>query len=91
MKAIKVMGNIDEDGQLTLDKPITTNKNSRVEVIVLIQEEVEMDEDDTPLEVIKKDFLQAWDEAISGKTINPNKLILQQMILEILLLTTNNV
>ena len=69
MKAIKVMGNIDEDGQLTLDNPITTDKNSRVEVIVLIREEVEVDESDTPLEVIKEDFRQAWGEAMSGQTI----------------------
>lgn len=69
MKAIKVMGNINEDGQLTLDKPIITDKNSRVEVIVLIREEVEIDEDDTPVEVIKEDFRQAWGEARSGQTI----------------------
>lgn len=67
MKAIKAMGTINEDGQLTLDNPIITDKNSRVEVIVLIREEVEIDEDDTPLEVIKEDFRQAWDEAMSGK------------------------
>jgi len=69
MKAIKVMGTIDEDGQLTLDNPITTDKNSRVEVIVLIGEEVEIDEDDTPLEVIKDNFRQAWSEAMSGEAI----------------------
>ncbi|GET43980.1 hypothetical protein [Microseira wollei] len=40
MKAIKVMGTINDQGQLT--------KNSRVEVIVLIPEESEIDEDDTP-------------------------------------------
>jgi hypothetical protein len=33
MKAIKVMASIDEHGQLTLDRPIMTPKNSRVEVI----------------------------------------------------------
>jgi len=69
MKAIKVMGTIDEDGQLSLDKPIITDKNSRVEVIVLIQEEIEIDEDDTPVEVIKENFRQAWSEAMSGQTI----------------------
>ena len=60
---------LDEDGQLTLDNPITTDRNSRVEVIVLIREEVEVDESDTPLEVIKEDFRQAWGEAMSGQTI----------------------
>lgn len=37
MKALKVMANIDDQGQLTLDQPLLTGKNSRVEVIVLIQ------------------------------------------------------
>ncbi|BAY86226.1 hypothetical protein NIES267_57320 [Calothrix parasitica NIES-267] len=74
MKAIKVMGNINEDGQLTLDNPITTDKNSRVEVIVLIREEVEIDEDDTPLEVIKENFRQAWGEAMSGQTIPASQI-----------------
>ncbi|AFY58903.1 hypothetical protein Riv7116_6576 [Rivularia sp. PCC 7116] len=74
MKAIKAMGTIDEDGQLTLDKPITTDKNSRVEVIVLIREDAEIDEDDTPLEVIKENFRQAWDEAMSGQTIPASQI-----------------
>lgn len=29
MKALKVMGTIDEQGQLTLDRPLITDKNSR--------------------------------------------------------------
>ena len=74
MKAIKAMGTIDEDGQLTLDSPIATDKNSRVEVIVLIKEATEVDEDDTPLEVIKENFRQAWDEARSGKTIPASQI-----------------
>lgn len=59
MKAIKVMASIDEHGQLRLDRPIMTDKNSRVEVIVLIPEEIEVLEDDTPDEVILEDFRQA--------------------------------
>ena len=69
MKAIKVMAKIDEHGQLTLDRPIMTDKNSRVEVIVLIPEEVEVSEDDTPNEVILEDFRQAWHEARTRQTI----------------------
>ena len=69
MKAIKTMGTIDEDGQLTLDNPITTDKNSRVEVIVLIREAAEINENDTSKEVIIEDFRQAWHEAMSGQTI----------------------
>jgi hypothetical protein len=69
MKAIKVMATIDDQGQLTLDYPLITDKNSRVEVIVLIPEESEIDEDDKPKEVILEDFRQAWHEAMTGKTI----------------------
>lgn len=43
MKALKVMGRIDEQGKLTLDQPLITDKNSRVEVIFLISEETDQD------------------------------------------------
>ncbi len=69
MKAIKVMATIDEHGQLTLDYPLVTDKNARVEVIVLISEEVEIDGSDKSKEEIKKDFRQAWHEAMTGQTI----------------------
>ena len=66
MKALKVMATIDEQGQLTLDQPLM-NKNSRVEVIILIPEEVDPD-DNSQAEVLK-DFRQAWYEAMTGQTI----------------------
>jgi hypothetical protein len=69
MKAIKVMATIDEQGQLTLDYPLITDKNSRVEVIVLIPEEAEIEEDDKSKEAILEDFRQAWHEAMIGQTI----------------------
>ncbi|BAY23494.1 hypothetical protein NIES2100_32590 [Calothrix sp. NIES-2100] len=69
MKAIKVMATIDEHGQLTLDHPLMTDKNSRVEVIVLIPEAAEIDEDDQSKESILEDFRQAWHEAMTGQTI----------------------
>ena len=69
MKAIKVMATIDEQGQLTLDHPLITDKNSRVEVIVLIPEGSEIDEGDKPKEAILDNFRQAWHEAMTGKTI----------------------
>lgn len=49
-------------------------KNSRVEVIVLIQEESEVDEDDTPDSEILADFRQAWHEAMTGQTIPVSQL-----------------
>ncbi|KOP24161.1 hypothetical protein AMR41_22575 [Hapalosiphon sp. MRB220] len=69
MKAIKVMATIDEHGQLTLDQPLITDHNSRVEVIVLIPEAAEIDEDDKSKEDILEDFRQAWHEAMTGQTI----------------------
>ncbi|WP_071187670.1 hypothetical protein [Trichormus sp. NMC-1] len=69
MKAIKVMATINEQGQLTLDSPLMTDQNSRVEVIVLIPETTEINEDEQTKEVILEDFRQAWHEAMTGKTI----------------------
>ncbi|TBR57563.1 hypothetical protein B4U84_16380 [Westiellopsis prolifica IICB1] len=69
MKAIKVMATIDEHGQLTLDQPLITDKNSRVEVIVLIPEAAEIDEDGKSKKDILEDFRQAWQEAMTGQTI----------------------
>ena len=67
MKALKVMATLDEQGQLTLDHPLVTDKNSRVEVIVLIPEAADLD-DISQTEVLA-DFRQAWHEAMSGQTI----------------------
>jgi hypothetical protein len=69
MKAVKVMGNINEQGQLSLDQPLQSIKNIRVEVIVLIQEESEVNEEDFSKEEILEDFRQAWHEAMTGQTI----------------------
>lgn len=69
MKAIKVMATIDEQGQLILDRPLIMDKNSRVEVIILIPEEREIDEDDKSKEANIEDFRQAWHEAMTGQTI----------------------
>ncbi len=67
MKALKVMATINEEGQLTLDQSLTTDKNSRVEVIVLIPEE-ETSDDQSQAEVLT-DFRQAWHQAMTGQTI----------------------
>ena len=69
MKALKVMATIDEQGQLTLDYPLITDKNSRVEVIVLIPEPSEIDEEEEPNAALLQNFQQAWHEAMSGQTI----------------------
>ncbi|MFN6528828.1 hypothetical protein [Nostoc sp. ChiSLP03a] len=67
MKAVKVMAMINEQGQLTLDHPLITDKNSRVEVIILIPEEEVLD-NQSQAEVLA-DFRQAWHEAMTGQTI----------------------
>lgn len=45
MKVIKVMVTVNKQGQLALDSPLNVDKESRVEVIVLIPEEYEIEED----------------------------------------------
>ncbi|VXD20072.1 conserved hypothetical protein [Planktothrix serta PCC 8927] len=67
MKAVKVMAMINDQGQLTLDHPLITDKNSRVEVIVLIPEQTDLN-DKYQAEVLA-DFRQAWQEAMTGQTI----------------------
>jgi hypothetical protein len=69
MKALKVMATIDEQGQLTLDYPLITDKNSRVEVIVLIPESSEIDEEEGSKAEVIQNFQQAWHEAMTGQTI----------------------
>lgn len=69
MKALKVMATIDEQGQLTLDRPLSIDKNSRVEVIVLIPETSELDEEEQTQTELLEDFQQAWHEAMTGQTI----------------------
>ncbi|NJL87063.1 MAG: hypothetical protein HC886_15535 [Leptolyngbyaceae cyanobacterium SM1_1_3] len=69
MKAIKATGNINEQGQIFLDRPLITDRNRRVEVIVLILEESE-DDDEQSQAAILEDFRQAWQEAMTGQTIS---------------------
>jgi hypothetical protein len=70
MKALKAMATINEQGQITLDHPLLNNKNSRVEVIVLIPESTE----EFTKEEIVSDFRQAWHEAMTGQTIPVSQL-----------------
>lgn len=67
MKALKVMATINEQGQLTLDHPLIMDKNSRVEVIVLIPE-TEVVDNKSQSDVLA-DLRQSWHEAMTGQTI----------------------
>jgi outer membrane protein W len=73
MKALKVMATINEQGQLTLDYPLMIDKNSRVEVIVLIPETSEIEEEPTKEEILQ-DLQQAWQEAMTGQTFPISEL-----------------
>jgi hypothetical protein len=72
MKALKVMATINAQGQLTLDYPLVIDKNSRVEVIILIPEE-EVLEHQSQAKILA-DFQQAWHEAMTGQTIPVSQL-----------------
>jgi hypothetical protein len=74
MKALKVMGTIDDRGNLALDHPLITDRNSRVEVIVLIPELLEIEEDGESKSALLQDFRQAWHEAMTGQTIPINHI-----------------
>ena len=80
MEAVKVTGFINEDGQLQLDQPLNLAQNSRVEVIVLVQDSASTENAsstsdlDTPDEEILSDLRQAWHEAITGQTIPVSEL-----------------
>ncbi|ELS00819.1 hypothetical protein Xen7305DRAFT_00005200 [Xenococcus sp. PCC 7305] len=71
MKAIKVMGTVDEQGQIALDYPLNIDKKSRVELIVLIPEEEAVNQSK---EALLEDFRQAWQEAMNGDTIPVEQL-----------------
>ncbi|XGV96054.1 MAG: hypothetical protein ACAF41_25365 [Leptolyngbya sp. BL-A-14] len=74
MKALKVMATIDDQGQLMLDHPLLTDKNSRVEVIVLIPEASEAEAEEQSKSALLQDFRQAWHEAMTGQTIPVTQL-----------------
>ncbi|QKQ77571.1 hypothetical protein [Nostoc sp. TCL240-02] len=63
----RLVGTLLTRRSLTLDHPLTTDKNSRVEVIVLIPDEETPDE--TSQAEVLADFRQAWHEAMTEQTI----------------------
>ncbi|BAU07417.1 hypothetical protein CEN41_13880 [Fischerella thermalis CCMEE 5330] len=67
MRAQEVMGNVDENGTLCLDEPLTVQKHSRVKVIVLFVED-DMDEDDESKESVLNSLRTSLQEAKAGKT-----------------------
>lgn len=71
MKAIEVIGKIDAQGNLVLDRPIQgTDYPHQVRVIVLVPEKAEVadDPDDTPIEEVKSSLKRALQQAKVGQT-----------------------
>lgn len=66
MRAKEIMGTVDENGQLSLDTPLTVDKHSRVKVIVLFVEEEIYEDDDK--ESILDSLHTSLEEAKAGKT-----------------------
>ena len=67
MKAIETTATLTENGQLTLDEPLTIACNSRVRVIVLIAEP-EDNPDDTAIADIREGLYQGWQDILAGRT-----------------------
>jgi hypothetical protein len=67
MKAIETTATLTENGQLTLDEPLTLTHPypSRVRVIVLISEDEEPEDDSN--ETIREGLCQGWQEALTGQ------------------------
>jgi hypothetical protein len=74
MKAIKATGSINEQGQIHLDRPLTSDFDRRVEVIILLSENLDLEVDGESKEKILSDLQQAWHEAMTGQTIPASQI-----------------
>jgi hypothetical protein len=70
MKALEIMGTVNEQGQLCLDTPLSVTTNTRVKIIVLLSEE----EDEELTESARESFRQGWKDAMTGKTLPVSQL-----------------
>lgn len=69
MKAVEVTGEIDAQGNLTLDQQIPNLTNQRVRAIILASEvEDEFDPDDPPVDAIKANLQKALHQVRTGQT-----------------------
>ena len=77
MKAIEVMGTVDQQGQLSLDVPLTVDQHTRVRVIVLLSEAADKEnnqEDEEISESAVESFRQGWYDAMMGNTLPVSQL-----------------
>jgi hypothetical protein len=73
MKAIEVIGSVDEHGQLLLEQPLTVGQQESVRVIILLPEAEDHD-DNTPDEQIIADLKESIRDAKAGKTFPISEL-----------------
>ena len=72
MKAVEVTGEIDSQGNLTLDQQVPVMTNQRVRVIILASEtenESDFDPDDPSVEAIKASLKKALHQVRTGQTV----------------------
>lgn len=78
MKAIEVLGTVDNQGNLSLDQPLAVHKHQRVRVIVLISEGSSDVGDEMPddeiLEPAIEVFRQGWRDVMTGNTTSIDQL-----------------
>jgi putative sterol carrier protein len=70
MKAIETTATLTENGQLTLDEPLSLTHPNRVRVIVLIPEDDSEQEklQEDSIETIREGLYQGWQDVLTGKT-----------------------
>ena len=77
MKAIEVTGTVNEQGQLSLDIPLTIDQHTRVRVIVLLPEEADQENNQKDEEISEsavESFRQGWYDAMTGNTLPVSQL-----------------
>lgn len=77
MKAVEVMGTVNEQGHIDLDLPLPVDRNTRVKVIVLLlekEEENNQTENELISESAAESFRQGWSDVITGNTIPVSQL-----------------
>ena len=83
MKAIKTTGTVDAKGQLALDSPLAIDKQSRVEIIILIPEAIESTPE-PPQEKILGDVWHEFNEEVTISVENrANEPVLDDALPEV--------
>ena len=67
MRAIKGMATVDSQGQLALDDALTIDRDLRVEVIILVPDDLEIDPDDQPNAKILDDLRESLQDLKEGR------------------------